>query len=130
MRQDQFEKLVLLSEKLTDAALIEADPENWNGADLLPMEMTRETRGDRYWCKKNAVATLSLIARLAHITQSIRDQSHKSPGEEGGAMAVTDTESELDAEVAAAEKEANKLLKKLATQEGKAQFVKSASGKA
>lgn len=129
MRQDQFEKMQALSEKLTDAALVEADPDNWNGADLLPMQMTRETRGDRYWCKKNAVATLSLIARIAHLTQVIRDHS-KAPSESGTPLAVTDSETELDAEVAAAEQEAGRLLKKLATREGKAEFIKSASGKA
>lgn len=125
MRQDQFEKLQALSEKLTDVVLVEADPDHWPGSGWKPVELTKEQRGDRYWSKKNAVATLSLIGRIHQLTDAIRLASNAGNG--GGA--VVDSEDELDAEVAAAEKEASKLLDELQRKSKKAEFDKRVHGK-
>jgi hypothetical protein len=57
MRPDQVQRLQELSEKLADAFLLEADPVEWPGDGKVPTEMTQQERGDRYWCKKNAMAT-------------------------------------------------------------------------
>ena len=110
MRQDQYERLQALEEELTDVFLGEAKPEAWPGHGIGPGAMDKDTRGDRYWCKKNAVATLSLIQRVATLTQQIRLQSS---GEGTGAAGVENPEAELDREVAAAEKEAKALLAQL-----------------
>jgi hypothetical protein len=115
MRQDQYERLVALSEKLTDALLLELDPEQWPGAGLAPMAMDQQTRGDRYWCKKNAAATLTLIMKNNNLFDLIRRQS---AGGGGGAelppSADTggddDEDSGLDAEIRRAEKEAAQVL--------------------
>jgi hypothetical protein len=64
MRQDQYERLQQLEEKLTDVFIGEAEPEKWPGAGLDAGAMDQKTRGDRYWVKKNAVATLSLMQRV------------------------------------------------------------------
>lgn len=125
MRQDQFEKLQALSEKLTDVVLVEADPDNWPGSGWKPIELTKEQRGDRYWSKKNAVATLSLIGRISQLTDTIRMASNAGTG----GVAVVDSEDELDAEVAAAEKEASKLLDELQRKSKKAEFDKRVHGK-
>jgi hypothetical protein len=125
MRIDQYEKLQVLSEKLTDVVIDEADPANWPGAGWKPAELTKEQRGDRYWSKKNAVATLSLIGRIHQLTDAIRMASNAGTG----GAAVSDTEDELDAEVAAAEKEATKLLDELQRKTKKAEFDKRVHGK-
>lgn len=126
MRQDQFEKLQELSEKLTDVVIDEADPANWPGSGWKPIELTKEQRGDRYWSKKNAVATLSLIGRIHQLTSAIRLASNG--GATGGA-GVEEPEDALDAEVAAAEKEAGKLLDQLQRRTKKAEFDKRVHGK-
>lgn len=126
MRQDQFEKLQALSEKLIDVAMDEADPDTWPGAGWKPAELTKEQRGDRYWSKKNAVATLSLIDRIHRIVNDVRSASAG-----GGAdpAAVTEAETELDAEINAAEKEATKLLDRVQRETKRAEFKKHVHGK-
>jgi hypothetical protein len=113
MRQDQFEKLQELTEKLTDAFIGEADPAVWPGHGVAIAAMDQQTRGDRYWCKKNAAATLSVIVRTTSLIGIIQMR-----GAAGGAGGVTppeqaQEENSLDAEMKAAEKEANKLLEQL-----------------
>ncbi len=66
MRQDQLERLHTMAERLTDVLLSEMNPENWPGAGEMPSDMSQQTRGDRYWCKKNCAATLSVIMRRPH----------------------------------------------------------------
>lgn len=124
MRQDQFDKLQIIQEALMDEALKEADPTHWHGQGLLPNEMTRDTRGDRYWCKKNAVATLALVQRIHSLSDSIRRASQA--GATGAEGAVTDPANELDDEVAAAEKEAKAHLKRIHDGAGRDDFMKKA----
>lgn len=123
MRADQYEKLQALSERLTDVFLNEAEPEKWPGNALAPGAMDQQTRGDRYWCKKNAVATLTLIGKVVAITNL------KSPAGSGAPGAIDEQES-LDAEINAAEKEAAKLLDQLQNRNRKTQFDKRVHGKA
>lgn len=128
MRQDQYEKLQALSERLTDVFLDEAEPERWPGHGIEVGAMDQKTRGDRYWCKKNAVATLSLIDRVAKLTGTI--QAASAAG--AGSAAVPEGEEEegsLDAEITSAEKEAAKLLDQIHRQAKKSQFDKKVHGK-
>lgn len=125
MRQDQYEKLQAMSERLTDVFLQEAEPENWPGHQLGAIEMGQQIRGDRYWCKKNAVATLTLIQRVATLNWIIQRQ-----GNEGSGAAVDEEEEGmLDAAIKDAEKEATKLLNKLQDKKDKAHFDKKVHGK-
>jgi hypothetical protein len=126
MRQDQFERLQALSEKLIDIALAEADPDNWPGSGWKPNELTKEQRGDRYWCKKNAVATLALEDRVNRRIDTAR-QASSGGGADAGA--VNDDEAELDAEIAAAEKEASRLLDDVQRKSRKEAFDKHVHGK-
>jgi hypothetical protein len=57
MREDQVKRLQDLSEQLADAFIGEADPTEWPGNGQAPADLTQQERGDRYWCKKNAMAT-------------------------------------------------------------------------
>lgn len=129
MRQDQYEKLQALSEKLADVFLDEAEPDNWPGVGIMPNKMDASIRGDRYWCKKNAVATVSLIQRVHTLVGLIQIDS----GAGGGAAAVNggeEAESSLDKEIATAEKEAKKLMSEAINQAKKREFDKRTHGKA
>lgn len=127
MRQDQYEKLQALTEKLTDVFLTEADPDKWPGAAVAPTSWDQQTRGDRYWMKKNAAATLTVIMRTTNLVGVIQQRS--AGGEEGGAAVGEEKPEEegLDAEIKAAEKEAARLLNKI--QNGKAAFDRKVHGK-
>ncbi len=106
MRDDQLQMLKELSEKLADAFILEADPDNWPGAGKLPIDMTQEERGDRYWCKKDAAATATLLNKA--ITLQIRPEAHMA----GASSASNDEDDQLD-----------KLIKE-AEKKGRAQLVK------
>lgn len=110
MRQDQFERLVALSEKLTDALLLELDPEMWPGAGLAPMAMDQQTRGDRYWCKKNAAATLTLIMKNNNLFDLVRRQTAGEGGSAEVQPTAEESEGGLDADIRQAEKEAERVL--------------------
>lgn len=125
MRQDQYEKLQALSEKLTDVFLSEADPENWPGSGWNPAQLTKEQRGDRYWSKKNAVATLSIITKVAQLTTVIQESSNAGTGSAN----VVDDEGGLDADILQAEKEAAKLLDQMTRAASKKNFDHRVHGK-
>lgn len=74
MRRDQIERLQDLAEKIGDVFLEEADPNEWSGAGEPLAGMDANTRGDRYWCKKNAIQTGSLLARVL----DLRDRDSRS----------------------------------------------------
>ena len=112
-----------MSEKLTDVFLSEADPDNWPGSGWNPQQLTKEQRGDRYWSKKNAVATLSIISKIAQLTTVI-------PLVGGNDVPPSvDDEDGLDAEIRQAEKEAAKLLDGLTRAAAKREFDKRVHGK-
>lgn len=121
MRQDQYEKLQAIEEKLTDVFLGEAEPDAWPGHGIAVGSMDQQTRGDRYWCKKNAVATLTLIGRVANLVHTIQMNS-STPPPLGADASATDEEKQLDGEIAAAEKEATKLLDEMQRRSKKAAF--------
>lgn len=103
MREDQLEKLQALSEELTDVFLFEANPKEWPGHGVLPRDLTQEDRGDRYWSKKNAVATMAIVVRIESLTARLVNPTGKDKGDDG-------EESGLDKEVADAEKQAKVML--------------------
>lgn len=125
MRPDQYERLQTLNEELTDVLIAEADPATWPGADTPAREMTKEQRGDRYWVKKNAFATVSLIARVQGLVGAMQADSNRG----AGAALVNEGDRLLDEEVDAAEKEAKALMARLGGA-GKAEFDKRVRGKA
>lgn len=128
MRQDQYDKLQQLEEKLTDVFINEAEPEKWPGHTLEPGTMDQQTRGDRYWCKKNAVATLSLIQRVAGLVHTIQVNA-SNPTAPSSDPQAADDEKQLDGEIAAAEKEATKLLDEMQRRSRKANFDQHTHGK-
>lgn len=64
MHSDYKTRLTALSNKLTDVVLEEADPDNWAGGNKRVNALTKQERGDRYWDKKNAAASLTLLIKV------------------------------------------------------------------
>lgn len=106
MRPDQRVRLQELSEKLTDVVLDEADPTFWPGQGMHVGDMSQEERGDRYWCKKNATASIALLLRVQQVIEN-------TPEALGRCTPLRDAE--IDNEVKRAEKQAADLLAKLQT---------------
>lgn len=102
MRDDQITRLQALSERLGEVVITEVDPHNWPAAEKLPADLTQEERGNRYWCKKNAAATMTLLVKVMSITGHVQ----------GGTLPGGTTEDDLDAMQAKAEREATALLER------------------
>lgn len=100
MRTDQIKRIQDLQEKLVDAVLLEADPDFWPGKGIAPADLTRDQRGDRYWCKKNAAATLSVLTKTMSLTQ----YEYRPAG------TPTNDGTDVDKEIERAEKAAAKML--------------------
>jgi hypothetical protein len=111
MRDDQYTKLKSLTEKLTDVVLVEADPAKWPGEGKALAALTRDERGDRYWCKKNAAATLTMLMKVHSLTGVLEQRGGfgappADPEGDGG-------EADLDKEINAAEREAARIIERV-----------------
>lgn len=102
MRADQLERFKALSEGLADVVLDEANPDNWPGTGKTLADLTRDERGDRHWCKKNAAASMTLLVKVMSITGHAQ----------GGTLPKDTTEEDLDKVQAQAEREAVALLER------------------
>jgi hypothetical protein len=118
MRQDQIERLHDLEERLIDVYLDEADPRNWPGVGAMGDQLTKEQRGDRYWEKKNAVATVM----LAHETRKLIANDKQALGRDPY------TDGEMDRKIHEAEKRAAEAVKKAQDGTSRASFLKRAAG--
>ena len=105
MRDDQITRLQALSERLGEVVITEVDPHNWPGAEKLPSDLTQEERGNRYWAKKNAAATMTLLLKVVNIAGIMNRQ--KPAPDAGSAI------DELDGELASAEREAQAIINRL-----------------
>lgn len=105
MRDDQITRLQALSERLGEVVITEVDPCNWPADGKLPSELTQEERGNRYWCKKNAAATMTLLLKVVNIAGVMNRQ--KPAPDAGHAI------DELDGELAEAERQAQAIIEKM-----------------
>lgn len=128
MRQDQFEKLQALSEKLIDVFLDEADPSNWPGQGLKIGAMDAKTRGDLYWARKTAASAGMLYTRVMTMVGQVQMAGAGTTPSQGDGTEPDTANTQLDAEVAAAEREANRLLKQLQSGASKNAFDKRVHG--
>lgn len=93
----QRQRLAALAEKLADDVLQEADPDNWPGANVDYPDWDPKIRGDRYWMKKNAAASLVLLDKVERL--AVADSPpDPTPGADAGMDRVI-----ADAERAAAQ---------------------------
>lgn len=102
MRPDQIERLKALSEGLADVVISEADPAMWPGAGKDAADLTKDERGNRYWSKKNAAATMTLLVKVMSIAGHVQ----------GGTLPSGTTEEDLEDIQAKAEREATALLER------------------
>ncbi|ENT9569148.1 hypothetical protein ACFA6N_002430 [Salmonella enterica] len=105
MYEDYRTRLTALSDKLTNVVIEEADPDNWSGSKKPVKELTKDERGDRYWDKKNAAASLTLLIKVHSL---IGMQSRGTTGEN-----VDDDDFGLAQQVAKAEKEAAAIIERV-----------------
>jgi hypothetical protein len=111
MRDDQFIRLQALSEKLLDVFLAEADPESWPGKGIALGAMDAKTRGDLYWVRKTAASVLVLEGKITNRIAAGQLGGNITPG--SGGEGEPDVEQQIDADMAAAEKEASRLMREL-----------------
>lgn len=118
MREDQIERLQQLEESLVDVYLDEADPANWPGVGTAGDHMTKEERGDRYWCKKNAAATVMLAMETRKLIANDKAALGRDPY----------SDSDMDNRINDAERRAAKLVDKVRQDTSRAGFLKRATG--
>lgn len=90
MRQDQIARLQDLAEQVGEVFLEESDPQTWNGAGLPLAGMDKDQRGGRYFDKKNAIQTGTLLARILDLRDRFAGPSHPKTPE-----SVADSEAEI-----------------------------------
>lgn len=100
MRPDQIERIQQLAEQLADTFISEADPGEWSGAGKPAADLTQQERGDRYWCKKNAMATGGVLRYTLDLVKSGQDRQTSDPA------AQTERDADLDRKISDAEKRA------------------------
>lgn len=84
MRKDQIERLQEIAEQVAEVFLEETDPQNWTGAGQMLVDMDKDTRGGRYWDKKNAIQTGTLLARVLDLRdRDSRSVDTKTPDDDG-----------------------------------------------
>lgn len=120
MRPDQIERLKLLEESLIDVYLDEADPANWPGVGTMGAQLTKEERGNRYWEKKNAIATVALAQETRKLISNDKGALGRDPY----------GDAELDNKIATAEKRAAELVDRVKKDASRTSFVKRATGDA
>lgn len=113
MRQDQFERLTEYAEKLIDVLVQEMNPESWPGHGIDPNKMDAQTRGDRFWAKKNPIATVTLAMKLNSLIDLTRRKTADPLGGAGAVDEHLDADDGMDGEVKRTEKEAARLLEKI-----------------
>lgn len=122
MRPDQLQRLQELSEKLADSFLLEADPGEWPGDAKAPADLTKQERGDRYWCKKNAMATGGVLRFTMDI---LAKQAPPDPAKPGDPV----EESDLDRQIKEAERKATKAMESVVQRaKAKPEFDKRTHG--
>lgn len=108
MHGDYKTRLTELSDRLTDVLLAEADPDNWPGAGKKVSELTKDERGDRYWDKKNAAGTMTLLIKVHSLIGMQTRGGTPTESKDG-----SEEDFELGQQVSKAEKEAAAILERI-----------------
>lgn len=121
MTSAQYARLAAIQSQLFDVLADECDPTNWPGAGRKPNAWDQQTRGDRYWSKKNAAATMSLIARAQQIFRAELTGYRRSPHGEDETddtalpePAMAAGEVDIDKEISRYERDAAKAIERAA----------------
>lgn len=100
--QDKIDKLETIVNKLVDKTIEEINPSNWIAGHTPIADMSKEERGDNYWCKKTAAMTLTLTMKSATLVDVLKNRipAGVKPGEED----------DLEKDIQAAEREYEKIM--------------------
>lgn len=128
MRLDQYHRLQALAEELADVVINDADPKVWVGHGKKPNELTQQERGDAYWCRKMAVSSISVLTRVETLIGQAQERGGVDPAATPD-PGQDEQQAHLDKEIAAAEKEAARLLSELQHGTAKAAFDARTHGK-
>lgn len=113
MRPEQVTSLVALEEQLVDVFADECKPGEW------PTMKDVQSRGDRYWHKKNALATLTLVGRIQTVLRDARtDGGTEKHGNDKNEPADPERDESIEQEAARLEKQGVALLKRHAKRRG------------
>lgn len=122
MREDQKQKLEALAERLADVFIVEADPENWSGAGVIPKDMTQQQRGDRHWDRKGAMGTGGVLRYTLDLIASGQKNTIDDP------QIQDERDSDLDAQIKEAEQRAAKAVSRVLDKAKKDSFDKAVHG--
>jgi hypothetical protein len=100
MKKDQIDRLNDIAQRIGEVLLTEADPDNWSGAGIPLRDMDEKVRGNRYWDKKNAIQTGTLLARVIDLAE----YDHRA----GGGEKLPDHD--VDKDIKRYEKQARELI--------------------
>jgi len=129
MRQDQFEKLQRLQDKILDVFLEEADPDNWPGRGLKLAQMDPQTRGDLYWCRKVATSAAALYGRAEAMIGRVQLAGAGTTPASPGDSEEDEVQEQMDGELKHYEQAAKKLLAEVQGGKGKAAFDRKVHGR-
>lgn len=110
MRQDQWEAMQALEEKLIDIFLAEADPSMWPMAGTPSANLSAEDRKQRYLFKRAASETAHLLGRTRNLIDSVQGLGTTS-GDAGDDE--EEREAALSTEMRVSEREAENLRRQL-----------------
>lgn len=106
MRQDQFDRLLKIEEKLTDIFMDEADPSAWPGLGKASAKLSAGDRKERYLFKRAAAETAQLLVR----TQLLIGQAGGQGTTPSDLPAQTEEEdNDIEREVVSAERDADRM---------------------
>ena len=111
MRDDQYLRFKQLGEELIEVSLEELDPKNWSGHGLTLAELSRNMRGDRYWAKKNANQTLTLVIKMQSLSGMI-ERAQKGTADQPLSAEGESVADELDKRIKSAERQAAAILER------------------
>jgi hypothetical protein len=103
------ERLEALADTLTEQLFEEADPKKWTGGSKDLLQMTKQERGDRYWDKKNAAMTLTLVVKM----HSLIDLNLRTKGGKIKAAGEEEEAETLENEIKKANKAAMRIMEKV-----------------
>lgn len=127
MKPEQAERLIAMQERLVDLFLEEVNPQTLPGAGIAITAQDRATRGDAYWCKRSAAASIMLASRItsylcqqADLTFRSRRLAAADPDEVPDGPIQPDPVDDIERDIGRYEREAQKLT---------AKFLEKAAGR-
>ena len=112
LRPEQINRLVAIEEELVDVYIEECQPKKW------PDTSNAQNRGDRYWFKKNALATLTLVGRIQTVLRDARGDGSGAGEQKDPPPGQLDPAEDIEQEAARLEKQGVALLRKHAKGKG------------